>query len=459
MLPRTATRALALTAFLLALFVVPAAAAPTVSGEFAVEGISANDKLIQGPDGNMWVTTASGTKDVARITPSGQVTEYDLEAANPTGIAVADGKLWITRTGGVTSFEAKDPEGTKEATAIAGIAGTDPIVRGPDGNLWVGAGETLVRISPANPSENKPFTVTGLDPKDIDVAGSLLAIANFGSESVVTATATDPPVTNEVKVGGGSQGVAGGPSGQIAYTQPTNEPKEVGLFTPPTLTPLKKQVPGTDPFGIVLGQDGAYWAAEGNGDRLLRITTSGEVSDLKGFATGSRPTQIATGPGGTLWVTLSLAGKVGRVSGVEAPVPPGLPGPGGSGSPAGGDQPHPAPETEITSGPGKRIATAGKKLRVTFRFASPQASSAFECRLVRPAKKKPKRHGKAKGKAKHKGKAKASAVAAPPPFRPCSSPQRYKLGPGRYSFEVRAVLAGVADTTPAKRSFAVVFSP
>jgi len=449
MLPRTATRALGLAAILFALLAAPAVAAPAVSGEFAVEGVSGNDKLIEGPDGNIWVTTAAGTNDVARITPAGEVTEYDLEAASPSGIAVAAGKLWITRTGGVTSFEAKDPKGTKVATEILGIAGSNPIVRGPDGNLWVGAAGALVRISPTNPSESKSFPIAGLDPKDVDVAGSLLAVANFGSESVVTATTTDPPETKEVKVGGGSQGVAGGPGGQVAYTQPTNEPKEFGLFQPPSTTPQKVQVAGTDPFGIVFGQDGAYWSAEGNGDRLLRLTTDGQVSDLKGFAAGSRPTQIATGPGGTLWVVLSLIGKVGRVNGVEAPpvTPPSSGGSGGSGavgSQSGTDQPRPAPETEILSGPGKKSLIEGRKMRVAFRFASPQAGAGFECRLVRIAKKKAK------------GKAKSSAE---PAFRACTSPRVYHLTPGRYRFEVRAVLDGIPDPTRAKRPFRIVRAP
>jgi streptogramin lyase len=452
MLPRTATRALPLAALILLLTVVPALAAPVVSGEFEVSGLDSNNKLVEGPDGNEWMTLSSGTADVAKITPAGVVSEYDLGAETPSGIAVAAGKLWITRNGGVTSFEAKDPEGTKDPVGIAAISGASSIVLGPDGNLWAASAENLVRILPTEPETNKPFAVAGLGAKDIDVAGSLLVIASFGTESVVTATPTDPPVTKEVKAGGGLQGVAGGPGGQVAYTQPTTEPKEIGLFTPPALTPQKLLVPGNDPFGIIFARDDAYWTAEGNGDRLLRITPSGAISDLKGFAAGSRPTQLAQGPGNTLWVALSLAGKVARVSGVEPPLPPGLPGPSGSSSGSGGGQPHPAPETEILSGPGKKIATAGKKIRVNFRFASPQVGSGFECRLVRPVKKTPKHKGKGKG-------ARASAAAAPPPFRACSSPRAYKLGPGRYRFEVRAVLDGVPDPTPAARSFRVVFSP
>lgn len=450
MLPRTATRALPLAALIFLLTAVPALAAPVVSGEFELSGLDSNNKLVEGPDGNEWMTLSSGTADVAKITPAGVVTEFDLGAETPSGIAVAAGKLWITRNGGVTSFEAKDPEGTKDVVGIAAISGASSIVLGPDGNLWVASAENLVRILPTEPETNKPFAEPGLGAKDIDVAGSLLVIASFGTESVVTATPTDPPVTKEVKAGGGLQGVAGGPGGQVAYTQPTVEPKEIGLFTPPSLTPQKLLVPGNDPFGIIFARDDAYWTAEGNGDRLLRITPSGEISDLKGFAAGSRPTQLAQGPGNTLWVALSLAKKVARISGVEPPVPPGLPGPSGSGSSgSGGGQPRPVPETEILSGPGKKIATAGKKIRVSFRFSSPQAGSGFECQLVRPAKKKPKREGKAK----------ASAAATPPPFRACSSPRRYKLGPGRYRFEVRAVLDGVADPSPAHRSFRIVFSP
>lgn len=439
MLPRTATRAFFLAALLLALFAGPASAAPAVSDEFPVSGLDSNNKLVSGPDGNVWLTLSSATADVARITPAGVVDEYDLGAEGPSGIAAAAGKLWITRSGGVTSFEAKDPEGTKAPTAIVTISGTHSVVLGPDGNLWVASAEDLVRISPANPAENKSFPVPGLGARDIDVAGSLLVVASFGGESVVTATPTDPPVIKEVKVGGAPQGVAGGPGGQVAYTQPTVEPKQVGLFTPPLLTPQKLAFPGTDPFGVVLAQDGAYWSAEGNGDRLLRFTPTGEVSDLKGFAAGSRPTQIAAGPGDTLWVTLSLANKVGRVSGVEVP-----PAPGPAPAPAPGPGPAPVtvsvlptPDTEIDRGPSGRLTTAKGKRSVNFRFSSDQSRAVFECRLLRLNAKK----------------AKASKAVS---FQSCKSPKTASLGPGRYRFEVRALLAGAVDPTPATRSFRVV---
>ena len=84
------------------------------------------------------------------------------------------------------------------------------------------------------------------------------------------------------------------------------------------------------------------------------------------------------------------------------------------------------------------LTTTRKKLKVTFSFESPDAGATFECRVVAILRKK---------------KAKASVV---PEFKPCTSPKSSKLKAGRYRFEVRAVLAGVPDLTPEKRSFRIV---
>ena len=51
---------------------------------------------------------------------------------------------------------------------------------------------------------------------------------------------------------------------------------------------------------------------------------------------------------------------------------------------------------------------------------------------------------------------KGKKAPKPPAFKACKSPKEYRLKPGKYTFEVRAVLGGVKDQTPAKRSFRVV---
>ncbi len=423
-------RSLALGFLIVGLFVAPVGAAPTVSGEFEVSGLDSNNKLTQGPDGNIWVTLSSATADVARITPAGEVTEFDLGAEGPSGIATgSDGNLWITRSGGVTKFAPADPEGTKAITTIIEITGSHSIVSGPDGNLWVATIGNLVRISPANPEGKEVFAVGGLAPRDIDTSGSLLAIADFGEKRIVTATTEAIPVTTPYVISGGPQGVAGGPGGQIAYTQPSEEPKEIGLFTPPSFPGVTSQLPGADPFGITFGPDGAYWSAEFNGDRLVRVTPDNQASSLTGFAAASGPRQIAAGLGNTLWVTLQNAKKVARVSGVDPPA-------------ASVSPPVPIePRTQIVKGPKGKVKTRRKRATVKFRFISPDAGAGFECALTKLRK----------GKGK-KGK----AVVQTPQFRPCKSPRIYRLRPGRYRFEARAVLAGVADKSPAQRTFRVV---
>jgi hypothetical protein len=256
----------------------------------------------------------------------------------------------------------------------------------------------------------------------------MLVIADFGGARILAATpakALNKEFT-EFKLTGFTLGLAGAPNGQIAFSEPGAMPEAFGLIAPPN-PPQFTEAPAMDPTGVAFGSDGAFWIAEAFGTpgagTLTRLTTDNKATVLSGFANNERPRQIAAGPGNTLWVTLPALGEepdlVARVSGVEPP-----------GSNGG------APETRIAKGPKGKVKTKGKKAKVSFRFSSPDAGASFECRIAR----------------KRKG-AKAPAFAA------CKSPQAYRLKPGHYRFEVRAVLKGVADDSPASRSFKVVHVP
>lgn len=431
MFVRRTIRTLLLALAALCIGAAPALAAPFVSAEFDVPGLGSNNKLAQGSDGNMWVTLDGVGRDVARITPAGEVKEFNLEAITPSGIAVGPGgRLWITRNGGVTSFDPISPETTKDPTEIALIGTEHSIVLGPDGNLWVATTDKLVKVPPAAPATATEVPLAGLRPKDIDVAGGLLVVASLEH---IYAVNTAGVVVGDQKVSGQAQGVAGGPSSQYAFTQPVNSPKEIGLLSP-VAAPWILPAEGTDPFGIALGADGAYWSPEFITDGLMRLTTTGQLSFLPGFVKESGPRQIAAGPGNTLWVTLETTDKVGRVSGVEAEPPP-LPPP-----------PLPIakvrPRTRITGGPKGRVTTRGKVKRLRFRFRSPDAGARFQCRLKQVPRKKARKGFRS------------------PKFRGCKSPRVYLLKPGRYRFEVRALInGGLRDRTPAKRNFRVVRIP
>jgi streptogramin lyase len=410
---------LAATAVAIPLVTGPGLADPVVNGEFPVSGVGANNQITAGPDGNMWVTLDTGTNDVAKIAPDGTVTEYNsANMSFPVGIAAGpDGNLWVTQNGGVARFAPGDPVAAQKFT-IAAISDPRAITVGPDGNLWTGSADKVVKIPPATPNTPQVFSTTGVSGARWITASSdgFLWLADFGVPQVVR-VATDG--TGQVfPIAGGSQGIAAGPDGQVAYSQQGVAPYYIGRRTAASAEE-KTPVPGTDPFGVAFGTDGAYWTGQFATNDLGRVTPSGAYSTLA-FSANSGPRHLAAGPNNTLWVTLDLIEKVGRVTGVDPP-----PGPGPN------PTPDPALTTTITKAPKKVVRTSKARAKVKVRFTG-TAGAAFQCKLV----KKPK---------------KQSAVK----WRACNSPKAYRLKKGKYTFLVRSTVGNGVDPTPATAKFRI----
>jgi streptogramin lyase len=399
--------------------------APKVDGTFPLKSeLETNNKLVVGPEGDIWVTLANEEEDVARITPAGAVDEFDLGAGvkRPSGIALGpEGNIWVSQEKGVAKFSPANPKGTAKAFAIAEIGSFNSIVKGPDNNMWVATEEKAIRFSPADPEGTvKPVAIPNLSPRDIDVAGSLLVIADANQAAARIVTLTTSGVEKDYPIDGGSQGVAGAPSGQIGFSQqvPKTGPEQVGLITPPN--PAQAQTQPDDPFGVAFGSDQAFWIVRaGMNGGLARLTSSGQLTLLGGFPAGRTARQIVAGPNNTLWVTTEKnlePGAIVRVSGLEPPVT------------------NPVPQTSITKGP-RVVRTAKRTAKVRFRFKSDVAGSTFQCALTKLRK---------------------GRKQAKPSFKTCKSPKTYRLRPGRYRFQVRAVAAGGTDATPATRTVKIV---
>ncbi len=405
--------------------------APSVTGEFDLptfnDGmagvpttVGANSELAAGPDGNIWVAVEQNT--VVRVRPDGSAESFQMPGmtAPATGIiAGPDGNLWGAQGTSVIRIPPANPAAADQ-TAITGLTAGQGITVGPDGNIWVAGNQALVRIPPANPAgyELFPDTDIGSNPKGMTTASDGTMWVADGNEFVTSASAADPPITTNVNVGiatGGTQDVGGGPNGQIAYANPVDTPQNIGLVPGVGGTPQKIELLNTDPFGVTFGQDGAYWISRFQGNDLVRLATGGQVTMLGGFSALAGPRKITTGPGNTLWTTLDLAEKIGRVSGVEPP-PGGGPGPG----------PGTAPETKIDKGPKRKVKIAKSKRRakVKLKFSS-TAGATFECTLTRKGKK--------------------------PKSGACTSPKKYKLKQGRYKFSVVATVAGVTGPAAAQK--------
>src|SRR5262245_26350872 len=103
--------------------------------------------IAPGSDGNVWFTETLGVPHkVARITPSGTVTEYALPATQGA-LAITlgpDGALWFTMpTGRITTAGVVTPSSV--------VPGGQYIATGPDHKLWVT--ETPNKIARVDPSD------------------------------------------------------------------------------------------------------------------------------------------------------------------------------------------------------------------------------------------------------------------------------------------------------------------
>ena len=99
--------------------------------------IETNNKIVAGPDGNMWFTLPG--KKVGKITPAGLIQEFELGGIeNAIGIAAGpEGRIWVVATNKATSFLPSNPTGTEQDFTSALINGEPNIALGPEGLFWV----------------------------------------------------------------------------------------------------------------------------------------------------------------------------------------------------------------------------------------------------------------------------------------------------------------------------------
>jgi virginiamycin B lyase len=190
--------------------------------------------ITTGPDGNVWFTEVllnftlqHPPGRIARVTPSGQITEFPLTmiGGEPLGITAGpDGNLWFTETGqGVHNIGRITPSGVITEFALPDPqSGPFAITAGPDGNLWFAdSNNTIGRITP-----NGAITEFA-----IPTANSFVQAITAGSDGDLYFT---EEFTNKI--------------GRITTSGMISE------FTIPTSQ--------SSPDGITAGPDGDVWFAE-----------------------------------------------------------------------------------------------------------------------------------------------------------------------------------------------------
>ncbi|MBJ7359876.1 MAG: hypothetical protein JHD21_21170, partial [Nocardioides sp.] len=270
------------------------------------------EQIAAGPDGNMWVSLSGSADDLAKVTPAGAVTYYDLGGVSGLGALTVgpDQNLWATVSTGVVKIPPADP--TNETSyAIGGFTDARGIDLGPDGNLWAASGDTVFRIPVANPVTATPFTVPGMGAREVAADGSRVwVVDNAGGR--VLAFAPDGTFTTHA-VGGSPQGIATGPAGQVLYSNPESGAHHAARLTLGG-TPQKTPLPATDPsFSVAFGADDAYWVGLFLTREMARITPTGELTRYGTFPAPYLPRFVAAGPGDTIWVSLQDPGNNGAI--------------------------------------------------------------------------------------------------------------------------------------------------
>jgi streptogramin lyase len=144
-------------------------------------------RIVEGPDGNMWFTESGGygggnsccapngtrVGQIAKITPSGIITEYPLPdpSGDPEWITSgSDGNLWVVELSN-NSVDRVTPSGTITQfplpTANAFLAAGGGISVGPDGNIWVSeySISKLADVTPSGLVTEYPTPSSGAAPE------------------------------------------------------------------------------------------------------------------------------------------------------------------------------------------------------------------------------------------------------------------------------------------------------
>ena len=298
----------------------PASAAPVGAlKQFKVPTADSEPRAIaNGSDGNRWFTEGTEFTNapprLARITPSGDITEFDANCQECILTDVAQGPedvLYLT---------SNDPTLLRfdRATGAFLAPVTIPNSAAVGGDLAVHANE--VWFTDFNNDSLWRYDATGgqftqfpvpVQPSDVvvDSAGTPWFTAPFDNSVNRLDPATGAVSSFPVPGGLSPRGVTIATDGQLWFTS-RFVPQGVGRLDPATgvvTTFLTPSNPG--PQDIAASPDGTVWFTQTTKGNIARIDNTGTITEAK-TVKGSEPFGITVAPNGDPWYTMMAATKV-----------------------------------------------------------------------------------------------------------------------------------------------------
>ena len=231
--------------------------------------------IVTGPDGNLWCTERLGNK-IARITPAGIVTEYPIptSGSQPKGIvAGSDGHLWFLESG-ARNAASITPSGVITEFPVPWAETLYQIAAGADGNLWFstqdeaspGAG-SIGRLTPTGAFTRFPLSLfaPGYITAGPDGALWFTGFAALGRMSI-TGAVTSLPIVPPLADGSFPSDVTAGPDGHLWFNGFTPRPGGISTWVARmTLDGRISQFPTFVASRITTGPDGNVWFTTGDG--------------------------------------------------------------------------------------------------------------------------------------------------------------------------------------------------
>ena len=246
----------------------------TTSGqitEFTLTSGNSPVGITVGPDGALWFAE---TSKIGRITTTGQITEFPLPTSNvAVGITKGpDGALWYTGNRGIGRMTTSGSVTTYPYPVNPSSSPGGDIVTAADGNLWFTA-QQLGKVTPAGVATAINTSTWQFQPGAIAVGpdGALWVTAGDRIARVTT-SGTVTSFAAPTFLLGGSHGITGGPDGSLWFTYSAASSNFIGQLTTngifntvplPTLSDY--------PWTITTGPDGALWLTEMGSNKIARV--------------------------------------------------------------------------------------------------------------------------------------------------------------------------------------------
>lgn len=239
--------------------------------EFRTPTFSFPFDITPGPDGNIWFSEGS-TGQIGFITPFGQITEisfslFDASAGITTG---PDNNIWFCDSTGnnIWRYELTAQALTKFPVPTPN-SGPEGITTGPDGNLWF-TERSAGKIARITTSGVITEVVSGLDnPRDIILGPDGKLWFNPAFDPELGTLTTDGDVTF-FPIPSRADAIAPGQNNTVLFSEFGFN--KIGAITPEGVVAESPEFPNSQPTGITAGSGRSVWFLGFGNNRVYKTS-------------------------------------------------------------------------------------------------------------------------------------------------------------------------------------------